>query len=367
MKTLFVLLDKEIRQFFRNAFLPKLVIVFPVMVILIIPWVTTMDVRHIGVSVVDNDHSETSRRIIQKIEASDYFNLRGVTESYDDSFALLEGGEADVILTIPNDFELSLIGDSPKRIGIDVNGINAMKGGLGSQYMVQLVMQTFGELQQEKSVVVSPDLFTVQNRYNPTLDYKHFMIPALMIMLLVMICGFLPALNLVSEKEIGTIEQINVTPVSRLSFTLAKLIPYWIIGFLVLTVAMVLAWLVYGLSPEGSPGSIYLAALLFVFMMSGMGVTIANNSSTMQQTMFVMFFFVMIFILMSGLFTPIESMPTWAQWITYILPPRYFVEVMRSVYLKGTMFIELWPNYVALAVFAVLFNSMAALTYKKQA
>ena len=224
MKTLFVLLDKEIRQFFRNAFLPKLVIVFPVMVILIIPWVTTMDVRHIGVSVVDNDHSETSRRIIQKIEASDYFNLRGVTESYDDSFALLEGGEADVILTIPNDFELSLIGDSPKRIGIDVNGINAMKGGLGSQYMVQLVMQTFGELQQEKSVVVSPDLFTVQNRYNPTLDYKHFMIPALMIMLLVMICGFLPALNLVSEKEIGTIEQINVTPVSRLSFTLAKLI-----------------------------------------------------------------------------------------------------------------------------------------------
>ena len=207
----------------------------------------------------------------------------------------------------------------------------------------------------------------VQNRYNPTLDYKHFMIPALMIMLLVMICGFLPALNLVSEKEIGTIEQINVTPVSRLSFTLAKLIPYWIIGFLVLTVAMVLAWLVYGLSPEGSPGSIYLAALLFVFTMSGMGVTIANNSSTMQQTMFVMFFFVMIFILMSGLFTPIESMPTWAQWITYILPPRYFVEVMRSVYLKGTMFIELWPNYVALAVFAVLFNSMAALTYKKQA
>ena len=108
-------------------------------------------------------------------------------------------------------------------------------------------------------------------------------------------------------------------------------------------------------------------AILFTAAMSGMGVTIANNSSTMQQTMFVMFFFVMIFILMSGLFTPIESMPTWAQWITYILPPRYFVEVMRSVYLKGTMFIELWPNYVALAVFAVLFNSMAALTYKKQA
>ena len=247
-----------------------------------------------------------------------------------------------------------------------MNGINAMKGGLGSQYMVQLVMQTFGELQREKSVVVSPDLFTVQNRYNPTLDYKHFMIPALMIMLLVMICGFLPALNLVSEKEIGTIEQINVTPVSRLSFTLAKLIPYWIIGFLVLTVAMVLAWLVYGLSPEGSPGSIYLAALLFVFTMSGMGVTIANNSSTMQQTMFGMFFFVMIFILMSGLLTPVESMPAWAQRITWFLPPRYFIGIMRAVYLKGATVADLRTDYAALALFAVLFNLWAALSYRKR-
>ena len=149
------------------------------------------------------------------------------------------------------------------------------------------------------------------------------MIPALMIMLLIMLCGFLPALNLVGEKETGTIEQINVTPVSPVAFTLAKLIPYWIIGMVVLTLAMALAWAVYGLLPAGSFGAVYLAALLFTFVMSGLGVIAANYSSTMQQAMFGMFFFVMIFVLMSGLVTPVESMPLWAQRFTRLLPPCY--------------------------------------------
>ena len=192
------------------------------------------------------------------------------------------------------------------------------------------------------------------------------MIPALMIMLLIMLSGFLPALNLVGEKETGTIEQINVTPVSRFTFTLAKLIPYWLIGFVVLSIAMLLAWLVYGLSPVGSLGAIYLAAALFILTISGFGITIANGSSTMQQAMFVMFFFVMIFVLMSGLITPIASMPEWAQVITRFLPPRYFITIMQAVYLKGATVVELWPNYVLLVLFALVFNLLAAVTYKKQ-
>lgn len=145
-----------------------------------------------------------------------------------------------------------------------------------------------------------------------------------MIMLLIMICGFLPALNLVGEKEKGTIEQINVTPVDRFTFTLAKLVPYWVIGLVLLAFAMLLAWVVYGLVPMGSFGAICLAAALFILTMSGIGVVIANNSDTMQQAMFVMFFFVMLFVLMSGLVTPVESMPGWAQWITRFLPPLLF-------------------------------------------
>lgn len=321
MRTLLVLLDKEFRQFFRNPFLPKMAVAFPMMVMLVIPWITTMDVRHVGVSVVDNDRSTASRRLVGKIGASDYFRLYGVTEHYGASLAALERGDVDVIVEIPDDFERSIAERSPRRVSITANGVNALKGSLGSQYMVQTVMGTLAELLAEEGVAPSPDLITVQNRYNPTLDYRAYMIPALMIMLLIMLCGFLPALNLVGEKERGTIEQINVTPVGRLTFTLAKLIPYWIIGLAVLTVAMSLAWLVYGLTPVGAVGAVYLAAALFIVTMSGLGVAIANRSDTMQQTMFVMFFFVMIFVLMSGLITPIASMPGWAQAITRLLRP----------------------------------------------
>jgi ABC-2 type transport system permease protein len=211
------------------------------------------------------------------------------------------------------------------------------------------------------------ELITIENRYNPTLNYRHYMIPALMIILFILICGFLPALSIVGEKESGTIEQINVTPISRFMFILSKLVPYWIIGLFVVTVAMLVARLVYGLAPVGSVGAIYFGALLFILTISGFSLTIANFSETMQQTMFVMFFFIMTFMLMSGLLTPIDSMPEWAQRFTLILPPRYFVEVLRSVYLKGTTVAELWTNYAALGISAIIFNTLAALTYKKQA
>ncbi len=366
MRILLVLLDKEFRQIIRNAFIPRLVLIFPLIIMLIMPWVATMDVRHINVAVVDQDHSAASQRLVQKIQASDYFTLIQLSEHYDESLARLEAGDVDVIVEIPDRFEKSLLGGSPERIRITANGVNAMKGGLGAQYIVQTILGTFAELQSDRGGDLSSDLFVVENRYNPTLEYRHYMIPALMIMLLILLCGFLPALNLVGEKETGTIEQINATPVGRFIFTLAKLIPYWLIGFLVLSIAMLLAWLVYGLAPVGSLGAIYLAATLFVLSMSGLGITIANGSSTMQQVMFVMFFFIMIFVLMSGLITPIASMPDWAQFITCFLPPRYFIAIMQAVYLKGTTIAELCPNYLALTAFAFVLNLLAALTYRKQ-
>ena len=187
-----------------------------------------------------------------------------------------------------------------------------------------------------------------------------------MVVLLIIICGFLPTLNLVSEKETGTIEAMNVTPVGRLEFVLSKLIPYWVVGILVVTVGMLIGWLVYGLVPEGNIANIYLAAILFSLVMSGLGVSIANQSTTILQSIFVMFAFIVIFQLMGGLFTPIASMPRWAQCITYAIPPRYFIEIMRSVYLKGATVADLWGQYAALSGFAILFCLVAAMTYRKR-
>ena len=367
MRTFIVLVQKEFLQIRRNSFLPRLIIAFPILVMLLMPLIMTMDVRNVNVAVVDLDRSTTSRRIASHVEASEYLTLAQTTAEYPLAIGALEQGEVDVIVQIPTDFERDMTVATPERISITANAVNATKGGMGMQYIVQTIARTLAELRGEKSPAKLSELVTIENRYNPTLNYRHYMIPALMIILFILICGFLPALSIVGEKESGTIEQINVTPISRFTFTLSKLVPYWIIELFVVTVAMLVARLVYGLAPVGSIGAIYFGALLFILTISGFSLTIANFSETMQQTMFVMFFFIMTFMLMSGLLTPIDSMPVWAQRFTLILPPRYYVEILRSVYLKGTTIAELWTNYAALGIFAIIFNTLAALTYKKQA
>lgn len=366
MKTLLVLLRKEFIQFRRNKFMPKLVVMFPMMAMLVIPLVTTMDVKNVNVAVVDADKSEISRRIVSDMQASPYLRLSLYAETYHEALDAVEKGAADVILLLPTDYEKKLVNGHASSITVHANGVNATKGQLGAQYLSQAVTQTLIKLKRERGIVLPRENIYVQNRYNPTLDYRIYMIPALMVILVIMICGFLPALNLVGEKESGTIEQINVSPVSRVTFTLSKLIPYWIIGLMVLTFAMTIAWLAYGLVPTGSLLTIYAATLLFSFVMSGFGVAVANCSSTMQQSMYVMFFFIVIFQLMSGLMTPIDSMPQWAQYITYLVPPRYFIEIMRAVYLKGSAMQDLWPEFVVLAVIAAVMSLIAMLTYKKQ-
>lgn len=366
MRAFKVLLVKEFLQIRRNPFLPKLIIVFPIMIMLIMPLIMTMDVRNVNVALVDLDCSSTTRRILSHINASDYLSVSVNTSDYQLAISALEQGYADVIIQFPSQFEQSLFSGSPNKISLCANAVNATKGGIGMQYVVQTIASVLSELSSENGQVNVSQWITIENRFNPTLNYKHYMIPALMIILFILICGFLPALSIVGEKETGTIEQINVTPVSRFTFTLSKLLPYWIIGLFVLTIAMFVAWLVYGLVPVGSIGLIYLGAAVFILVISGFSLTIANLSNTMQQTMFVMFFFIMIFMLMSGLLTPVDSMPLWAQNITLFLPPRYFVDILRSVYLKGATCHDLWNSYLALAVFALFFYILSMLTYKKR-
>lgn len=360
------LLRKEIALMRRNPIMPKIILIMPLMVMLVIPLVANLDVRNVNAAIVDNDHSCLSRRIISDMGHSDFITITSVSDSHDEALRSIENGTADVVLSIPVNYEKNFNIGNPVIV-VEANGVNAIKGMLGARYVSQSVMETLAEWRQENGLAGRHSGISVINRYNPTLNFRNYMIPALMVVLLIIICGFLPALNLVSEKESGTIEAMNVTPVSRLTFVLSKLIPFWIIAMLVVAVGMIVGWLVYGLVPEGSIAAIYLATILFSLVMSGLGVTIANKSSTMLQSIFVMFAFIMIFQLMGGLFTPIQSMPQWAQYITYAIPPRYFIEIMRSVYLKGATIAELWMEYLLLVGFAIVLLCLSSLTYRKQA
>ncbi len=361
-----VLLKKEITQLRRNSFLPRLLVMLPVMLMLVMPWVTTMDVRNIGIAIIDTDQSSLSRRMVSHLASSDYFRYSPDYLRYEDAIEALDRGDIDVVVSIPADFEYNLQIGCPEPIAIVANGVNATKGSQGMQYSLQTISSAITEMQTERGGIVPAEAIVVENRYNPTGDYRYFMIPALMIILLLLVCCFLPAFNIVGEKEKGTMEQLNVTPITPVQFTLAKLVPYWVIGLVELSLAMLLAWLVYGLAPLGNIGIIYLAAVLFIGTMSAFGVIMANVSNTLQQTIFLMFFFVMLFMLMSGLMTPIASMPQWAQYITLAFPTRYFIAIMRAVYLKGTTLVELLPHILALLGFMIGFFALAMKTYKKQ-
>lgn len=379
------LIEKEFKQLFRNSFLPRLILVFPCMIMILMPWAMNLEIRNVSLNIVDNDHSVTSRRLVDKISASTYFRLTALPDSYDEALKNVEAGDADIILEIPRDFEKDCtVGRSP-HVLIAANAVNGTKGSLGGSYLSNIiqsyasevvVLPARGDMQGDvngmaNSKLSTPDSqpstnYTTLNLFNPNLNYKLFMVPALMVMLLTLICGFLPALNIVSEKEVGTIEQINVTPVGKFTFILAKLFPYWLIGFVVLTICFILAWLLYGILPVGHFLVIYFFAILFVLSMSGLGLVISNHSATMQQAMFVMWFCMLILILMSGLFTPISSMPEWAQAITILNPLKYLMQVMRMVYLKGSGFTDMLPQLGALLAFVLFFNVWAVRSYRKR-
>lgn len=370
-----ILIRKELTQFRRNKVLPRLLIMMPLMLVLIMPLVTQMDVKNVSVVVIDKDRSSLSMRMESHLTHSDYFRMDESAADYDEAVRLLDQGHVDIIVSIPQHFERDMQSGHAKPILLVANAVNATKGAQGMQYAMQTIASAVQELATERGLstfdleqsgLSTNRLITVQNRYNPTSNYRHFMLPALMIILLLLVCCFLPLLNIMTEKEHGTIEQINVTPVGRLEFMLAKLIPYWLMALVLLAFAMLLAWAVYGLVPAGHSALIFLGAFLFAFCMSGFAVSIANISNTMQQAIFVMFFFVMQFMLMSGLFTPVDSMPVWAQALTYLFPPRYIIHIMRAVYLKGALLSDLWFDFTMLAVLATAFNILATITYKKQ-
>ena len=338
------LIQKEFLQIRRNAFLPKLIIMFPIVIMCVMPWVMQMEVKNIVVDVVDIDHTVESQRLVQQIAASNYFIFGGQKATYAEAMKDIEKGRADVILEIREGKYL-----------IAANAVNGTKGSMGSAYLSQIVCAPI-------STFSAASVLTL---YNKQQNYKLYMIPALFAIVMMLMTGFLPTLNIVGEKEAGTIEQMNVTPVSKWSFILAKLIPYWLIALFVITVCLVLAWLVYGITPTGPVWLIYVLAMLLALFFSSFGLIVSNYSDTMQQAMFVMWFFVVSIMLLSGLFTPTRSMPQWAYLTTYVNPMHYFIDAIRTVFIRGGGLHETAHQILALAGIGTLMGCWAVQSYKK--
>lgn len=358
------LLRKEWIQIRRNSFVARLVVLFPVLIMCVAPWITSMEVRDVAVVVVDHDRSMPSRRLVEEVRASRYFKFMGLSSSYAEAFAYVEKCKADVVLEIPRRFGRYMeLGKQP-RVLIAANAVNGTKGALGSAYLSGLVAEVMPA--SRSLLTVSNGTIVPVRLYNRHESYKVNMIPALMAMVMILLCGFLPALNVVSEKETGTIEQINVTPVSKWQFILAKLIPYWCIGLADYAICLLLSWGVYGITSTGHVALLFAAAMLLALIFSSIGLIVSNYSDSLQQAMFVMWFVLVCMMLLSGLFTPVSSMPAWAQMITQGDPVRHYIDVARSVFVRGSGFEGVKWQFMLLAGMAVGLSSWAVVSYRKR-
>lgn len=372
MKTILFIVQKEFRQIFRNKAMLPIIFVMPLMQLLILSNAASFEVKNIQFSYIDHDHSVASRALISKFQASSYFKI---IESFDSKVKAnqeMQKGKVDVILEIPNHFERNLIKEKKTSLSVSINAIDGAAAGIENVYVSQIITEfnqnlqtklfqyTDGTLVQPQNIVTIPSFW-----YNNTLNYKTFMVPGILVLLVTMITLFLSSMNIVREKEIGTLEQINVTPIKKHQFIIGKLFPFWVLGLVILTVGLTIAKIVFNVPILGNIGLIYMFTSVYLLVILGIGLFISNHTETQQQAMFIAWFFMVIFILMSGLFTPIESMPEWAQHITLFNPIRYFVEIIRMVMLKGATFSDISFQFFIIFMYAFILNGLAVWSYKK--
>jgi ABC-2 type transport system permease protein len=371
MRTLKFLLQKEFRQILRDPSILRLIFVMPVIQLAVLPWAADYEIKNIKLAVLDHDHSSYSRNLINKVTASGYFILSDYAPSFTEAIGKIEHDKADILLEIPASFEKELVKESESELFMAVNAINGVKAGLGAVYLRSIIQDynnqvrtewiQFPRFSSETRVEI-----TSSNWFNPLMNYKVFMVPGMLVLLLTMIGSNLTAINIVKEKEIGTIEQINVTPVRKFHFILGKLLPFWVLGLVVFSIGFLIARFFYGIVPVGSMVTIYFFAAIYLFAVLGLGLLISTYANNQQQAMLISFFLMMIFVLMSGLYTSIDSMPGWARAITKANPVSYFIEVIRMVVLKGSGLADIKTQLITITGFAIALNGWAVLNYHKR-
>ena len=371
MKSLKYLLVKEFIQISRNQFIARSIILVPIVQMLILVPVITFDIKHINVFVVDQDLSPMSRELISKIQGSPFFHIKNAAFSMKIAQQEMLKGRADVIIHIPHYFERSIIKSDEAEIQLLLNGINGSLAQTSMGYLTGVILDFNRNIILEnltiKPMTSPPPQIKTRIRYwfNPELDYKIYMAPGTLAILVTAIGFLLSGLNLVREKEMGTIEQINVTPIKKYEFILGKMIPFMIIGIVDLAFGLALAMLVYGMPFEGNIFLLFVFVLIYMISVMGLGLFLSTFASTQQQYMFLCFFFMMIFNLMSGIFTPAENMPDWAQKVNLFNPAAYFIRVIRMIVLKGSGFADTRWDILRLSALAVSSTVLASLKYKK--
>jgi len=369
MRTLWMLLRKEFLQIVRDRFMLRQIIMMPIVQLVILSSAATFEVKTARVYVVDRDHSATSRALVDRLQASGRFVATDVSPSMARADDAMLARRVEMILSIPGEFERDIVRDRSASVQLVLNAENGAAAGVTQSYAAQIIRAYATELgaRLRPELRVSPEVeVRARGWYNPDQNYRDYMIPGILVQLVTVIGTLLTAMNIVREKEIGTLEQLSVTPLGRGTFIAAKLIPLWAIALLELTLGLIVAKFLFDVPMVGSIALVFAAAAVYLVAALGIGLFVSTLAHTQQQAMFVTFFILMVYLLMSGLFTPIRSMPEWAQWLAEINPVKHFIGIMRAVMLKGAGVAEVVRPISILAVYGALVLTLAVRQYGKQ-
>ncbi len=363
---------KEFRQIRRDPLMLRVLFVVPMVQLFVLGYAITFDIRNVALVIRDADRSRTSRLLVDKVEASRRFRIAG----HEDDQAALEGwlrrGEAALALSIPAGFERELLDGKQPALQVLVDGVDSNSSTVALGYLQRIIATLDPRLPRSAlaRLAAPGDRYRIEARprvwFNPELESKYYMLPGIVAILLTVTTTLLTGLAIVKEQEIGTLEQLNVTPIRSWQLILGKTIPFLILSFILLLPALAVVTFWHGIPMAGSLP--LLLAFSFVFLIStlGVGLMISTIASTQQEAVLIAFAFNFFAILMSGMFAPIHNMPPLVRELTYLNPVRYFVSIIRGIYLKGSGFEYLWRDGLALLSWGVVTVSFAVLRFKKR-
>ncbi|OFY62790.1 MAG: ABC transporter permease [Bacteroidetes bacterium RIFCSPLOWO2_02_FULL_36_8] len=372
MRTILYILQKEFIQIFRNRMMLPIIFVAPVVQLLILSNAATFEIRKANMVVVDSDHSILSREMVSHFSGTTFFNILRYCDSYPQAEKELIKNNAKIILLIPRGLEKNFLTRQKPQVQFIIHAEDGAAAGVLYSYAGGILANFNKSKMQNQSgalPVVSELPKTIDIRtsywYNPELNYKTYMIPGILVLLVTMIGIFLTGMNIVREKEIGTIEQLNVTPIKKYQFIIGKLLPFWLLAQFILAFGLGVSKLVFHIPIAGSVWLIFGFAAVYLLVVISIGLFISTITDTQQQAMFFAWFFMMIFMLLGGLFTSIENMPEWVKKITWFNPIAYFIDVMRRIMLKGATFEEIRFQFGIMVVYAIGMIGLSTWRYRK--
>ncbi|MBA4420997.1 MAG: ABC transporter permease [Anaerolinea sp.] len=366
------LIRKEFIQIIRDPRTLALTFVYPIMMLLLLGYAATNDVRNIPLAVYDQDRSAASRELLDSYRAADYFTLAYEAGSTDEIKQLIDSGAARAAIIIPPDYSEKLLGDTPAQIGFIIDGSDPTLAStaltaatlIGQSKGAQIIQQRISLTGRSGSSSVIE--IRTQVWYNPEMVSAYFMIPGLIGMILQFLTTILTATSIVREKERGTIEQLIVTPLKPWELVVGKITPYIIIAFMDTIEILVAGMLLFHVPINGSVSLLLILCALFLVTTLGIGLLVSTAANTQQEAMLITMFTLMPSIFLSGFFFPLAAMPDILQWISHLVPLRYFLVITRGIVLKGVGMEAIYPEVIALSIFAVVVMSAAALRFKKR-